>query len=70
MGSIEITERKDLTMSTLTNFLKLIKPNENEKSSIDIINQNSDLLDSAIQYFTSKVNEDRITNEQIDSLFK
>lgn len=70
MGSIEITERKDLTMSTLTNFLKLIKPNENEKSSIDIINQNSDLLDSAIQNLTSKVNEDRITNEQIDSLFK
>ena len=68
--SIEITERKDLTMSTLTNFLKLIKPNENEKSSIDIINQNSDLLDSAIQNLTSKVNEDRITNEQIDSLFK
>lgn len=57
-------------MSTLTNFLKLIKPNENEKSSIDIINQNSDLLDSAIQNLTSKVNEDRITNEQIDSLFK
>lgn len=57
-------------MSTLTNFLKLIKPNENEKSSIDVINQNSDLLDSAIQNLTSKVSEDRITNEQIDSLFK
>lgn len=57
-------------MSALTKFLKLVKPDRGEKSSIDILNSNSDLLDSAIEELSKKVNEDRITNEQIDSLFK
>lgn len=62
-------------MSVLTNFLKLIKPDKSEKSSIDVINANSDLLDSAIKELSEKIascqeKQDVITIEQIDSLFK
>lgn len=60
-------------MSVLTNFLKLIKPDKSEKSSIDVINANSDLLDSAIKELSEKITscqekQDVIKNEKVDKV--
>lgn len=58
-------------MAETTKNYKLNKPLINEKVNISIINQNMDVIDAELKKISDeKINNEIITNEQIDSLFK